>query len=109
VVQEWIKETNGNVLFEGDRIFNQSFLEFCMELPDTELVVIYLKVPKSMLTQRYIDRGSDQSEQFLRGRETKYNNILSNFDLMSYITEFSNETYEDQAKILEFMRSHLLS
>jgi adenylate kinase family enzyme len=109
VVQEWIKETNGNVLFEGDRIFNQSFLEFCMELPDTELVVIYLKVPKVMLTQRYIDRGSDQSEQFLRGRETKYNNILSNFDLMSYITEFSNENYDDQAKILEYMRSHLLS
>jgi broad-specificity NMP kinase len=106
-LQEWIASHNGNILFEGDRVFNQSFLEFCMGLPNTELHVVYLKAPQSMLEQRYKDRGSDQSEQFLRGRETKYSNILSNFDLMSYITEFNNTNLEEQSKVLAHLEKQL--
>lgn len=102
-VSEWIASHNCNVLFEGDRIFNQSFLEFAMGLPDTDLQVVFLNAPKETLEQRYKDRGSDQSEQFLRGRETKYNNLLSNFDLMPYITEFANTNLEEQAKVLTFL------
>ena len=103
-MQEWIASHNCNVLFEGDRIFNQSFLEFCMGLP-VDLQVVYLKVPQDMLTQRYADRGSDQSETFLKGRATKYNNILSNFELMSYITEFVNTNLEEQSKVLAFLEN----
>jgi broad-specificity NMP kinase len=106
-MQEWIANHNCNVLFEGDRIFNQSFLEFAMGLPDTELHIIFLTAPKDLLEQRYKDRGSDQSEQFLRGRETKYSNLLSNFDLMSYITEFANTNLEEQAKVLAFLEGQL--
>ena len=105
-LQDWIASHNCNILFEGDRIFNQSFLEFAMGLPDTELQVIYLKAPKDILEQRYKDRGSDQSEQFLRGRETKYSNLLSNFELMPYITEFSNTNLEEQGKVLAFLESN---
>jgi broad-specificity NMP kinase len=106
-LQEWIASHNCNILFEGDRVFNQSFLEFCMGLPNTELQVVYLKAPQAMLEQRYKDRGSDQSEQFLRGRETKYSNILSNFDLMSYITEFNNTNLEEQSKVLAHLEKQL--
>lgn len=106
-MQEWIKSHNCNVLFEGDRIFNQSFLEFAMGLPDTELHIVFLSAPREVLQQRYQDRGSDQSEQFLRGRETKYSNLLSNFDLMPYVTEFKNTNLEEQAKVLEFLDKHL--
>jgi tRNA uridine 5-carbamoylmethylation protein Kti12 len=106
-LQEWISSHNCNILFEGDRVFNQSFLEFCMGLPNTDLQVVYLKAPKDLLEQRYKDRGSDQSEQFLRGRETKYSNLLSNFELMPYITEFSNTNLEDQTKVLAFLDKHL--
>lgn len=106
-LQEWIASHNCNILFEGDRVFNQSFLEFCMSLPNTELQVVYLKAPKDLLEQRYKDRGSDQSEQFLRGRETKYSNILSNFDLMSYITEFNNTNLEEQSKVLAHLEKQL--
>jgi hypothetical protein len=67
------------------------------------LVIVYLKAPKDLLEQRYKDRGSDQSEQFLRGRETKYSNLLSNFELMPYITEFANTNLEEQAKVLTFL------
>ena len=106
-MQEWIASHNCNVLFEGDRIFNQSFLEFAMGLPDTELHIVFLSAPKAVLEQRYQDRGSDQSEQFLRGRETKYSNLLSNFDLMPYITEFANTNLEEQAKVLAFLEGQL--
>lgn len=105
-MQKWIQTHNCNILFEGDRIFNQSFLEFAMELPNTELQIVYLKTPKDILEQRYKDRGSDQSEQFLRGRETKYSNLLSNFELMPYITEFSNTNLEEQGKVLAFLESN---
>jgi hypothetical protein len=106
-MQEWIASHNCNVLFEGDRIFNQSFLEFAMGLPDTELHIVFLSAPKTTLEQRYKDRGSDQSEQFLRGRETKYSNLQSNFDLMPYITEFANTNLEEQAKVLAFLEGQL--
>jgi tRNA uridine 5-carbamoylmethylation protein Kti12 len=106
-LQEWIASNNCNILFEGDRVFNQSFLEFCMGLPNTELQVVYLKAPKDLLEQRYKDRGSDQSEQFLRGRETKYSNLLSNFELMPYITEFNNTNLEEQGKVLAFLEKQL--
>jgi len=103
--QEFVKTTTSNVLFEGDRIFNRSFLEFVSELPNVDLQVIYLKVHQALLEQRYSDRGSDQSDVFLKGRETKYNNILSNFGLMEYITEFNNETLDEQAIILNHLDS----
>lgn len=108
IAQEFVKETASNILFEGDRIFNQSFLEFSMGLENTELQVVYLKVPDEMLKQRYVDRGSDQSETFLKGRATKYSNLLSNFDLMPYITEFVNTNLEEQGKVLAFLEKHLV-
>jgi len=107
VATEFVKETKSNILFEGDRIFNQSFLEMCMELPNTDLQVVFLKVPKPLLEQRYKDRGSEQSETFLKGRETKYSNLLSNFELMPYITEFVNTNLEEQGKVLAFLEKHL--
>jgi hypothetical protein len=78
-----------------------------MGLPNTDLQIVYLKTSKEILEQRYKDRGSDQSEQFLKGRETKYSNLLSNFELMPYITEFANTNYEDQAKVLTFLQGQL--
>ena len=106
-LQEWVSSTTSNILFEGDRVFNQSFLEFCMNLPDTALHIVYLNAPKELLEQRYKDRGSNQSEVFLKGRATKYNNILSNFELMPYTTEFSNTTFEEQSIVLTFIKNTL--
>jgi len=56
--------------------------------------------------ERYIERGSDQSETFLKGRATKYSNLLSNFELMPYITEFSNTNLEEQGKVLAFLENN---
>jgi broad-specificity NMP kinase len=103
--QEFVRTTTSNVLFEGDRIFNRSFLEFVAELPEVDLQVIYLKVPQAMLEERYADRGSNQSDVFLKGRETKYSNILANFGLMEYIQEFFNRNIEEQTIVLNHLDS----
>jgi hypothetical protein len=103
IAQEFVLQSTSNILFEGDRIFNQSFLEFCSGLPNTDLRVVFLKVPKEILEDRYKERGSDQSETFLKGRETKYSNLLANFELMPYITEFVNTNLEEQQKVLAYL------
>ena len=106
-IQEFAASTTSNILYEGDRIFNQSFLEFAMDLPDVDLQIIFLNASQPLLEQRYSDRGSNQSETFLKGRNTKYNNLLGNFDLMSYITEFPNTNMQEQAIILQFLHEKL--
>lgn len=102
-LQAWLISNLSNVLFEGDRVFNTSFLEFCSKLPNTQLQIIYLNVELSTLQERYKERNSNQSEKFLQGRDTKYSNILSNFDLRDYITEFDNKTLEHQNIILKYL------
>ena len=106
-LQSWLISHLSNVLFEGDRVFNTSFLEFCSKLPNTKLEILYLNVEMSTLQERYKERNSNQSEKFLLGRETKYSNILSNFDLREYITEFENKNLEDQSIILKYLNDTL--
>ena len=96
---EFLKETEANIIFEGDRLFTQSFLEECESLGETTIFI--LKVDSETLQERYDERGSDQSEKFLQGRRTKYNNLMSNFVLMDCIEEVSNKNVDDQQKILK--------
>jgi hypothetical protein len=90
---------NAIVLFEGDRLFNNSFLEHCSENYDTK--IIYLKTSKDVRTERYKDRGSNQNETWLRGRESKINNILTNMTLMFITETFENNTLEQQNVVYE--------
>jgi deoxyadenosine/deoxycytidine kinase len=107
MVEEFALNTKSNILFEGDRIFNQSFLEFAAGLEDTELHIIYLDVPKHVLQERYAQRGSNQSATFLKGRETKYQNLLQNFELRPYTTIMLNTNEVEQQEILS--RLHTLT
>lgn len=95
---EFITNTTSNVLFEGDRLFNQSFLEHCVSL-DAETKIYILTCDRNTLNTRYESRGSAQSEQFINGRETKYGNLQTNFLLMMNMETMRNETPEDQYKI----------
>jgi len=99
-VQEWIKFCQSNIVFEGDRLFNKSFLEFVFALPSIELFIIYLKTSPSVLSQRYQARGSNQSETFLKGRETKYNNIFREMKFKKISREFVHEIPEDTKNVL---------
>lgn len=107
-VTEFIKNSNSNFLFEGDRLTNGKFYNFLIDLPETEFKIVIIHAKESTLTQRYSDRGSNQSETFLKGRDTKISNILTNFEFMSYIQEFHNETLDDQSKILDYISKFLI-
>jgi hypothetical protein len=81
------------VLFEGDRLTNLSFIEHCIDNYDTK--IFYLEVDPKTRAARYAERGSNQDEKFLKGRETKYANILTNFNVMMEVEKVKHETPED--------------
>jgi len=91
--------TNAIVLYEGDRLFTASFLEHCLEKYD--LKIIYLSTEKTVRNERYKERGSNQNETWLQGRETKISNIMTNMTLMFNTYKYPNNNIEDQKHILE--------
>jgi dephospho-CoA kinase len=106
-VIDFINNSNANILFEGDRLTNMKFFDFLIGLPETDVKIIVLTVPQEIMNERYQDRGSDQSDTFLKGRKTKINNIRGNFEYMDFIDVFENKNLEDQNKILESINSFL--
>jgi dephospho-CoA kinase len=90
---------NSVVLYEGDRLFTSSFLENCAEKYD--LNIIYLETHKQVRKDRYSERGSNQNETWLSGRETKIANILSNLSLLFHIEKHFNNTYEEQEEVFK--------
>lgn len=89
-VTKWIESTTSNVLYEGDRLTGPKFYDFLLTLPDTRVTFAVLKVKPELMKERYEARGSDQSEKFIAGRQTKIDNILTNFDYAEHIIEFNN-------------------
>jgi len=107
---EFLKECKDNILFEGDRLFTQSFLEEAVNLVDRgelELRIIIITADPSIVSKRHHDRGDTQSEKFLKGRVTKYENIMSSFILMPYIEVMTNNDEKDLTSIVNFLRFEL--
>lgn len=64
------------VLFEGDRLFNLSFLTAALRLaPESRLFL--LTAPPGALSERHRRRADSQSDAFLKGRATKYRNLAA--------------------------------
>lgn len=104
---EFVKTCKENILFEGDRLFNQSFLDFAVEMVDRnelDLHIIIIQADPKIVDQRHVDRKDTQTDTFKKGRETKIDNISSSFILMPYTTYFNNNTEEDLNKIVEHLR-----
>jgi broad-specificity NMP kinase len=104
---DFISNCNSNIIFEGDRLTNSKFFNFLSSLPDTEFKIIVLTADEKLLTERYSDRGSDQSETFLKGRKSKISNIQTNMDFLFIIESYSNNTLDDQKIILDKINSFL--
>lgn len=95
------------VLFEGDRLFNQSFLEFLLENERVNLNIVVLETDKNTLSARYTERGSNQDATFLKSRGTKVGNITGNFDLRSVMEVFNNTNKTDQDKVVDYIKGCL--
>lgn len=106
-VEEYVRNTKSNILYEGDRLTNSKFYDFLLGLPETDVEILVLTVKPETMSARYEERGSNQSETFLKGRETKIGNILTNFEYMGHITTYSNENPTEQGVILTHIRKVL--
>lgn len=107
---KFLKETQSNILFEGDRLFTASFLEAAVELVDLnklELKILLLNVNKLLVEERHKNRADTQTEKFLKGRQTKYDNINNSLILMDYITEMTNNNQEELKQIVNWLRLEL--
>lgn len=104
-VVEFISNVNSNIIFEGDRLTNMKFFDELINLCDVEFQIFVIDVDNSTLNIRYNNRGSNQSEKFLKGRKTKIDNIRKNMDYMNNIQIFKNETLLDQQLILTQINS----
>lgn len=107
---DFMKETTSNILFEGDRLFTASFLEAAAQLVDEgnlELKILMIHADPMLVEQRHHDRADTQTEKFLKGRQTKYDNISSSLVLMDYITEMTNNNDNDLRQIVNHLRLEL--
>jgi 2-phosphoglycerate kinase len=97
-----LKEEDINVIFEGDRLFNQKFIDVISESTENFKILI-LKTTESELNKRHVDREDTQDDKFKNGRKTKISNIISSLFLLDYIEVMNNESFEDQKNIINFI------
>ena len=101
---EFIKEATGNILFEGDRLFNRKFIDAIISC-DCSFSLIYIEASRNELHNRHVYRKDTQTETFLKSRQTKYSNIVRSLDLMDVIHTFKNDNMDHQKVIYDFITS----
>ena len=106
--EEFVKTADANILFEGDRLCNQSFLELICDLPNTETKIILLHANPETLKARHVFRNDTQSKQFQTSRDTKISRLAANFELRPFIEEVMNSNEDQQKLILNLLKKELL-
>jgi hypothetical protein len=87
------------VLFEGDRLFNDSFLTGpCSESGDLRAWI--LTVEPVAKERRRRARGDAHSETFLKGRNTKYSNLPGLLPLLGRVLQRDNTDVSSQTRLL---------
>lgn len=66
-----------SIFFEGDRLGNISFLRRCESIAETQ--IYFLETDYFLKKERHEKRGDNQTEKFLRSRQTKVANIVKEF------------------------------
>ena len=104
---EWIgANRDEKILLEGDRLFNSKFVSTLLEA-GIDVHVWILECSEEALQNRYKQRGSNQSEKFLKGRATKVNNMIEFCSGTLGDAEFkvvTNEREEDSERLSEDIR-----
>lgn len=102
------KYQNYTILFEGDRLFNASFIGYLFDLKNNlnlDLYLFVLKANQSVLETRHQYRKDKQSPQWLNGRKTKIKNILNNYSEAKIL---DNNDYSQQEKNLLILHNLIL-
>jgi|TARA_R110001592_G_scaffold28662_1_gene104865 deoxyadenosine/deoxycytidine kinase len=86
-----------NISFEGDRLFTGNNLKNLTTKYNTRIII--LDADEETLKQRHINRGDNQSETFLRSRNTKIKNILEIKELEPCTEHYKLLTEKDSTKL----------
>ncbi len=95
IIQAWASDLNmkdWTILFEGDRLFNSSFLNDLDKIPEIDYHWIMLDASLEIQEQRHRDRKDTQSETWLKGRLTKAAKLKESLKDLKVL---KNETKED--------------
>lgn len=99
--QKWVSEKKPQNLFiEGDRLVGNKTIDFLLE-QGYQLEVLIIEASESIRKERYAQRGSDQSEQFIKSKATKVSNISTRMDLLmeDMLVTMKNERPEQVEQI----------
>lgn len=99
------KNNNVNMIFEGDRLFNSKYIDHIQNATE-DFRVLVLTANKDVVGQRHVDREDDQDDKFINGRRTKVSNIMNSLTLLGYIDVMPNESFDDQKKIIDYIRNY---
>lgn len=75
--EAFVRTQSANLLIEGDRLANAKSLEACLGW-GYRVSVVELRADARTRQVRYTQRGSEQSESFIKGRLTKIRNLRLN-------------------------------
>lgn len=89
-----------NVVFEGDRLFIEKNLTARSHM----VIPIFLTADKGVKLSRHLKRKDNQSEKFLKGRQTKYQRLMT---VCPTATVFSHENNFDTHRILNYIQKAL--
>ena len=99
------EDSDVNIIFEGDRLFNSKFLEHIANNTN-QFTVVILEADKDVVKQRHIDRNDTQTEKFINSRKTKLDNICSSLVMMDYINVMGNNNLVDQHNIIGYIAEY---
>jgi hypothetical protein len=91
-------------VFEGDRLFNGSFIGEVRKLPSTASRFIVLHASAETKRTRRGTRGDKQSDAWLRGRESKYGNIGNT---LGGIEHEAHEAEADTRHLVDWLRGEV--
>ena len=106
VALSFLTKIKSNVIFEGDRLFNFSFLEALDEL-GVSIQIIEMVASEAVLKARHKKRRDNQPEQFIRAKRTKIRNICGSPTFFSRVKTMENNTDDNQSEIIAVMKSYL--
>lgn len=107
IATKFITETKDNVMFEGDRLGNRSFVDHILSLDDVDFEILHIEASEKTKKQRHVDRADTQDDTFLKGRRTKVSNIAHALDLIGVVTTMDNNTPDDLKLIVDQMMAML--
>ena len=84
------KITDGKILFEGDRLFNQSLFD------KVNCDIMIIEVDEDTEKSRHKKRNDNQSQKFIKSKHTKIENIKKN----NSVNLFNNNTKKQYKEIL---------